>query len=77
MAAKKKTAIKEVHQVTASLRNWELAKRESAVEFRIKKGAKMLGTLAVGRGSVAWTPANKQTAIMIPWPKFASMIEAE
>lgn len=73
-----KRAPKKVeHQVTATLRNWELTRRESAVEFKIKKGKEMLGTLSVGRGSLSWTPKNKKHAITKAWPDFARLIESE
>lgn len=67
---------KELHQVYAALDNWELAKRESAVTFCVRKGKKKLGELSIGRGSVAWTPAKKQTQLTVSWPYFASMFEA-
>lgn len=62
------------HHVTASLDNWELAKRESAVTFDVHSGNEKLGTLKVGRGSIAWTPANGKVPYEFTWPAFADRI---
>jgi hypothetical protein len=63
------------HQVTANLKNWELAKRECAVEFTIKNRKGKLGTLKVGRGSLSWTPRDKQTSVTKSWPDFAKLMK--
>jgi hypothetical protein len=62
------------HSVTAALDNWELAKRESAVTFQVRKKGDMLGTLSVGRGSIAWTPANGKKPYLFSWRHFAERI---
>ncbi len=62
------------HHVTAKLDNWELAKRESAVTFEVRSGDEKLGTLKVGRGSIAWTPAKGQIPYEFTWPAFAERI---
>ena len=62
------------HHVTAKLDNWELAKRESAVSFDVRSGDEKLGTLKVGRGSIAWTPANGKVPMEFTWPAFAERV---
>ena len=62
------------HQVTAALQNWELAKRESAVTFEVRRKGRMLGTLTVGRGSIAWTAANGKLPYSFSWKQFAERV---
>lgn len=62
------------HSVSASVGNWTLAKRESAVRFVIKRKRRMVGTLTVGRGSIAWTPANGKKSLDFTWRQFEERI---
>lgn len=74
---KKKSSRKKLpkrHSVTAYLDNWELAKRESAVTFEVRRKGEMLGTLSVGRGSIAWTAANGKKPFSFSWRHFAERV---
>jgi hypothetical protein len=74
MAVKK--AIKRVHEVRAELTNVELVKAKSALKLEIFASKEKLGELEVGRGSIYWRGANKQTKKRINWSKFADMMDA-
>lgn len=74
MPKKKKKKALSKHQVTAALDNWELAKRESAVRFAVRRKKKLVGTLTVGRGSIAWMPGYGKIPYSFSWRDFAERI---
>jgi len=73
MAVKKAT--KRVHEVRAELTNVELVKAKSALKLEIFASKEKLGELEVGRGSIYWRGANRQTKKRINWSKFAEMMD--
>lgn len=63
------------YSVKAALDNWELAKRESAIRFEVKTAEEeLLGTLTVGRGSIAWSPSYGKIPYSFSWRDFADRI---
>lgn len=68
----KKSKSEQVHKVLASLDNWEVTRRESAIRFEVYHDGEILGKLKVGRGSISWKPARKWkgSAIILSWPGF-------
>jgi hypothetical protein len=58
----------------------ELTKRGSrnSLEIYVRRGKKLLGTLALGRGSVEWRPeGNKVNTLKKSWVQFATMLDSE
>jgi len=75
MPKRSKTKKRKIrYQVKAALNNWELAKRESAVRFEIETKDGLLGTLTVGRGSIAWSPSYGKIPFSFSWRDFADRI---
>jgi hypothetical protein len=76
MKRKKKAKREEhsTHSVFARVKNWELARREAAVTFNIRRDGIKTGTLKVGRGSIAWKPANGKKSLTFSWTYFAENI---
>lgn len=73
MALKKKTARR--HEVRAELTNVELVKAKSALKLEIFASREKLGELEIGRGSIYWRGANRQTRKRINWSRFAEMMD--
>lgn len=73
MAAKKRTARR--HEVRAELTNVELVKAKSALRLEVFASREKLGELEVGRGSIYWRGANRQTKKRINWTRFAEMMD--
>ena len=73
MAAKRKTRRK--HEVRAELTNVELVKAKSALKLEVFASREKLGELEVGRGSIYWRGANRQTKKRIDWTRFAEMMD--
>lgn len=73
MAAKKKAQRK--HVVRAELTNVELVKAKSALKLEVFASRGKLGELEVGRGSIYWRGANRQTKKRIDWTRFAEMMD--
>ena len=73
MPAKKKAQRK--HVVRAELTNVELVKAKSALKLEVFASREKLGELEVGRGSIYWRGANRQTKKRIDWTRFAEMMD--
>ncbi|MCP4662579.1 MAG: hypothetical protein GY856_44855 [bacterium] len=71
---KNKVSRKNVVQATA--RTLELTKVGRAVNFKVYRKGLLLGRLAVGLGSIRWSPPGKrpEETKRIPWTVFATMI---
>jgi hypothetical protein len=55
----------------------DLTKRNSgnSLQFEVRSGEDLLGTLYMGRGSVQWWPGgNKKNALEKSWTAFAKML---
>ena len=58
----------------------ELTKRGSknSLEIHVRKGATLLGTLALGRGSVEWRPeGHSVNRFRKSWSEFAALLDRE
>ncbi len=56
----------------------ELTKRSSSnsLQFEVRSGKQLLGTLIMGRGSVQWWPkGNSTNDYKMSWKKFANLLE--
>ena len=73
MPAKKKT--RRRHEVRAELTNVELVKAKSALKLEVFASKEKLGELEVGRGSIYWRGANRQTKKRVNWTRFAEMMD--
>lgn len=71
---RKRKKRRQRYYVNALLDNWELAKRESAVRFVVEAKGELLGTLTIGRGSIAWRPRSGKIPYSFSWQKFADRI---
>lgn len=72
--AVKKTTTRK-HEVRAELTNVELVKAKSALKLEVFASREKLGELEVGRGSIYWRGANRQTRKRINWSTFARMMD--
>ena len=51
-------------------------KSKNALRIEIRRGADLLGTLSMGRGSVEWWPRGNKTHILRKrWRAFADMLD--
>jgi len=71
----KKQAVPRKHEVRAELTNVELVKAKSALKLEIFASKEKLGELEVGRGSIYWRGANRQTKKRVDWSRFAAMLD--
>lgn len=74
MATRKR--VKRKHEVRAELTNVELVRAKSALKLEVFASNGKLGELEVGRGSIYWRGANRQTRKRIDWSRFATMMDA-
>jgi hypothetical protein len=63
------------HKVIAELTNVELVKAGSALKLEVFASREKLGELEVGRGSIYWRGASRQTRKRIDWSRFAEMMD--
>jgi hypothetical protein len=74
---RRKKVSKDKFGVTASLTNFELPKAGAAITLKIYRRGKKLGELEVGRGSISWFGAYRQSAQPMNWGRFAAMMDRE
>jgi hypothetical protein len=75
---KRKRAIKSLphaYEVKAEIHNATLAKAKSALTLQIYRKDLKLGELQIGRGSLFWAGARRQSAKRIHWGRFAEMMD--
>ena len=53
----------------------ELVKAKSALRLEVFADKEKLGELEVGRGSIYWRGANRQSSKRIDWSRFAEMMD--
>ena len=79
MAKKKRSqAVKSAghtFEVKAEIANTTLAKARSALTLQIYRKDLKLGELQIGRGSLFWAGARRQSAKRIHWGRFAEMMD--
>jgi hypothetical protein len=76
--AKKRKAVKSLahaYEVKAKISNATLAKAKSALTLQIYRRQVKLGEIQIGRGSLFWAGARRQSAKRIHWGKFAEMMD--
>jgi hypothetical protein len=62
-------------EVKAEIANTTLAKARSALTLQIYRKDLKLGELQIGRGSLFWAGARRQSAKRIHWGRFAEMMD--
>lgn len=70
-----KQVARRKHRVLAELTNVELVKAKSALKLEVFASRQKLGELEVGRGSIYWRGASRQTRKRIDWTRFAEMMD--
>ena len=66
------------HAVAAVLRQpFDLTMEGSALKLVIRSDGRKLGTLGIGRGSIAWKGRRDQTALPLAWGQFVILMERE
>jgi hypothetical protein len=79
MAIKKRTRARKssghTFEVKAEIANTTLAKARSALTLQIYRKDLKLGELQIGRGSLFWAGARRQSAKRIHWGRFAEMMD--
>jgi hypothetical protein len=78
MAKKRKRVVKSpghTFEVKAEIANTTLAKARSALTLQIYRKELKLGELQIGRGSLFWSGARRQSAKRIHWGRFAEMMD--
>lgn len=63
------------YEVKAEISNATLAKAKSALTLQIYRKQLKLGELQIGRGSLFWAGARRQSAKRIHWGRFAEMMD--
>jgi hypothetical protein len=63
------------YEVRAEISNATLAKAKSALTLQIYRKQIKLGEIQIGRGSLFWSGAHRQTAKRIHWGRFAEMMD--
>jgi hypothetical protein len=69
-----KREITRRHEVRAELKNFRLAKAQSALTLRIFSKGQKVGELQVGRGSLYWWGKYKLKRKRINWEKFTELM---
>jgi hypothetical protein len=82
MASRKRKAKRKrspvQHAVAAVLRQpFDLTMEGSALKLVIRSDGRKLGTLGIGRGSIAWKGRRDQTALPLAWGQFVILMERE
>jgi len=75
---KRKRAVKSLahaYEVKAEISNATLAKAKSALTLQIYRRHVKLGEIQIGRGSLFWAGARRQSAKRIHWGRFAEMMD--
>lgn len=62
-----------MHDVKFSIPERELGKAD--IEFKIRKGGKLFGTLRVSKGSIVWLPKDTTYGRKIGWKKFDEIMQ--
>jgi len=78
MPKKRKRAVKSLahaYEVKAEISNATLAKAKSALTLQIYLRQVKLGEIQIGRGSLFWAGARRQSAKRIHWGRFAEMMD--
>jgi hypothetical protein len=63
------------YEVKAEISNTTLAKAKSALTLQIYRRDEKLGEIQIGRGSLFWAGARRQSAKRIDWGRFAEMMD--
>jgi hypothetical protein len=63
------------YEVKAEISNATLAKAKSALTLQIYRKQVKLGEIQIGRGSLFWSGARRQSAKRIHWGRFAEMMD--
>jgi hypothetical protein len=63
------------YEVKAEISNATLAKARSALSLQIYRKHIKLGEIQIGRGSLFWSGARRQSAKRIHWGRFAEMMD--
>jgi hypothetical protein len=68
-------SVPHAYEVKAEISNASLAKAKSALTLQIYRKDVKLGELQIGRGSLFWAGARRQSAKRIDWGRFAEMMD--
>lgn len=68
-------SLPHAYEVKAEISNASLAKAKSALTLQIYRKDLKLGELQIGRGSLFWAGARRQSAKRIHWGRFAEMMD--
>lgn len=68
-------SLARTYEVKAEISNATLAKAKSALTLQIYRRDLKLGELQIGRGSLFWSGARRQSAKRIHWGRFAEMMD--
>jgi len=63
------------YEVKAEISNATLAKAKSALSLQIYRRHIKLGEIQIGRGSLFWSGARRQSAKRVHWGRFAEMMD--
>jgi len=61
------------HQVTFEIKKHVLRPKKG-VNFEVRSGGKLLGTLNVGTGDIRWFPKNAKNASWLRWKEFDKLM---
>ena len=72
---RRKISLAHRYEVKAEISNATLAKAKSALTLQIYLREVKLGEIQIGRGSLFWAGARRQSAKRIHWGRFAEMMD--
>jgi hypothetical protein len=63
--------------VSASVQIHELTKAGTSIDFEIFADEEKVGTIIIGRGSIAWYGRSRRKPIELSWTRFAELMEKQ
>jgi hypothetical protein len=62
------------HEVTFTVPHRTLGHKD--IEFNVRKGGAMFGTLKISQGGVVWRPRNNTYGYFLSWNKLDTVVES-
>lgn len=69
-----KKRVPRIHEVTAELENFKLAKAKRALTLVLWVKGERAGEVHMGSGGLFWWGRNRQLSMRMSWTKFAEMM---
>jgi hypothetical protein len=70
----RKKRTRKKYTVRANMQVLELSKAGSSIDFEIFASKEKIGTIILGQGSLRWFGKNRKVGKIIPWTRFAEIM---